>query len=233
MVKGVRCVTDADLLALQFSLQRIGMDGDGCLIRLPGPNPDGVPRVYCATLDGISTIYLRADVAQPLRQQLRALTPAQIRDDPAAVCAILAQQAPCGSVWRGSSAVAERAIGEDEHPDARALDPTVADERALLDAFDAEMAVYGWPVYAVVRDGRVVSACVSSREDGHGGEAWVQTLREARGRGYARQATAAWAHTLQGAGKVPFYSYSDDNVASAGVARSLGLRVYLVDVGYS
>ena len=37
-------MTDAELLALQFSLQRIGVDADGCLIRLPGPNPDGVPR---------------------------------------------------------------------------------------------------------------------------------------------------------------------------------------------
>jgi GNAT superfamily N-acetyltransferase len=225
-------VTDTDLLTLQFSLQRIGVDADGCLVRLPGPNPDGVPRVYCAALAGGSTVYFSADLPRALRRQLDALTPEQTCDDQAAVCAILAQQAPCGNVWRGSSAVATRTIGGDEHPDARALRPDVAEERALLESFDAEAAGYGWPVYAVIRDGRVVSACVSSREDTRGGEAWVQTLPGARGRGYARQATAAWAHALQDAGKLPLYSFSDDNLASAGVARSLGLRIYLRDVGY-
>ncbi|HEY2595240.1 MAG TPA: GNAT family N-acetyltransferase [Chloroflexota bacterium] len=225
-------MTDAELLALQFSLQRIGVDADGCLVRLPGPNPDGLPRVYCATLSGVSTVYFGAGVPRTLCQQLGTLTLDQIRDDGAAVCAILAQQAPCGNVWRGCSAVVTRAIGGDEHPDVRALHPEVAEERALLASFDAEVAGYGWPVYAVMRDGRVVSACVSSREDERGGEAWVQTLPEARGRGYARQTTAAWAHALQDAGKLPFYSFSDDNVASAGVASSLGLRVYLRDVGY-
>lgn len=225
-------MTDAELLTLQFSLQRIGLDATGSLIRLPGPNPDGVPRVYCASIDGGSTVYFRADVSAAIRLRLGSLSPLQIRNDPVLVCAILAQQAPCGDVWRGCSAVAARTFDSAEYSEARSLDPGSAQERALLDAFDAEVAGYGWTVYAVVRDGRVVSACVSSREDERAGEAWVQTLPDARGHGYARQATAAWAQALLDTGKVPFYSFSDDNVASAGVARSLGMRVYLRDVGY-
>lgn len=223
---------DRELLALQFSLQRIGLDAKNRLIRLPGPNPDGVPRLYCATLNDESLVYLGAAVPPDLRRHLEGLTVEEIREDQERVCTILARQAPCEGVWRGSSAVAERAVTDDEHRDVVMLRPAIAEERALLEGFDAEVAGYGWPVYAVVRDGRVVSACVSSREDQRGGEAWVQTLPEAQRRGYARQVTAAWAHALQAEGKLPFYSFSDENVASGAVARSLGLRIYLSDVGY-
>ena len=221
-----------ELLHLQFSLQRIGFDGEGNLIRLPGPNPDGVPRFYLGELDSGVVTYCSANMPRTVCDQLKALPLLQARDDTSAVCAILTHHAPCEGIWRGTSAVVTRPIADDEHRDVRLLDPRHASQRALLEAFDAEMAGYGWPAYAVVRNGRVVSACVSSREDERAGEAWVQTLAEERGHGYARQAVAAWAHALQRAGKLPFYSHGADNVASAGVARSLGLIPYLRDVGY-
>jgi hypothetical protein len=225
-------VGDLELLALQFSLQRIGLDPEGRLVRLPGPNPDGLPRLYGARFQGGSAVYFRADVPGDLRQRLAMFTPERMRSDEAAVCAILAAQAPCGVIWRGTSGVAIRTIASSEHLGVRTLHPAIPAERALLEAFDPEVAGYGWPAYVVEREGRVVSACVSSREDGRAGEAWVQTRPEARQLGYARQVTAAWAHALQEAGKLAFYSYSDENAASAGVARSLGLRLYLRDVGY-
>jgi hypothetical protein len=231
-VKEVVRVTGRDLLQMQFSLQRIGFDDQGLLIRLPGPNPDGIPRFYCGLLASGAVTYFRQDVPPPLRQQLGTLPPKRARDDVPAVCAILAQQAPCEGVWRGVSAVVAHPIGDEEHREVRPLDPRVADERALLAAFDVELAGYGWPAYAVVRGGRVLAACVSSREDDRAGEAWVQTRLEERGRGYGRQATAAWAHALQRAGKLPFYSHEEANVASAGVARSLGLQSFVRDVGY-
>jgi len=225
-------LTGNHLLLIQLALARIGLDAEERLIRLPGPHPDGIPRLYSGHLDEGAVIYYRHDLPRPIRDQLAALPPQQAREDHAAVCAILGQHAPCEGIWDGASYVVSRPIADAEHPNVQRLDPHNAVERALLLRFDPDVVAYGWPVYAVVVAGRVGAACVSSREDASAGEAWVQTLPELQGRGYARQATAAWAHALQRAGKIAFYSHSADNPASAGVAHSLGLHLYLRDVGY-
>jgi hypothetical protein len=78
-------------------------------------------------------------------------------------------------------------------------------------------------VYAITRDGKIVSACVSTREDTGCGEAWVCTDPQYRHRGLARQVVSAWAREMLAAGKVPFYSHKIDNTASAGLAGRLGL----------
>jgi hypothetical protein len=44
--------------------------------------------------------------------------------------------------------------------------------------------------------------------------------------------TAAWGCYLLQQGKIPFYSHVVGNLASQAVARSLGLRQYIADVGY-
>jgi hypothetical protein len=79
-------------------------------------------------------------------------------------------------------------------------------------------------VYAVEHEGKVVSACVSTREDENCGEAWVYTDPEYRNRGMARQVVGTWARNLIDSGKVPFYSHKLDNTASASLANALGLR---------
>jgi hypothetical protein len=78
-------------------------------------------------------------------------------------------------------------------------------------------------VYVIERDGKVVSACVSTREDQRCGEAWVCTDPQYRHRGLAGQVVSAWAKDMLASGKVPFYSHRIDNAASAGLARHLGL----------
>jgi RimJ/RimL family protein N-acetyltransferase len=79
-------------------------------------------------------------------------------------------------------------------------------------------------VYAIVRDGNIVSACVSARENDRCGEAWVYTAPGHRGRGFAQQVVRAWARSLLEADKVPFYSHKIENRASASLARRLGLQ---------
>jgi hypothetical protein len=78
-------------------------------------------------------------------------------------------------------------------------------------------------VYAMEHEGRVVSACVSTREDEHCGEAWVYTDPEYRNRGMARRVVSTWARSLMDSGKVPFYSHEKDNAASANLAGALDL----------
>ena len=79
-------------------------------------------------------------------------------------------------------------------------------------------------VYVIEREGKVVSACVSTRENEKCGEAWVFTAPEYRHQGFAQKVVNAWARSLMSADKVPFYSHKVDNTASAQLAGKLGLQ---------
>ena len=219
-----------ELLLLQLECERIGVvDGD-TLVRLPGERPDGIPRFYVAELASGVTRYYRDDLPTGARAELAALPAERARDDHAAVQRILARHAPCTNIWAGASYYfPDGVVSEADYPDVVALDWS---RRAEVERFDAEMLSFGWPVYAVLRDGEIAATCVSTREIERAGEAWVQTAPAYRGRGYARQVTAAWGAALLRRGKVAFYSHALDNAASAGVARTLGLTPYLHDVGY-
>ncbi|MGH7085065.1 MAG: GNAT family N-acetyltransferase [Acetobacteraceae bacterium] len=109
---------------------------------------------------------------------------------------------------------------------------TAGEHAELVARYDPELALDGRAAFAILRDGRIVASCISSRENATAGEAWVRTEEAYRGRGYARQVTAVWGAALQRAGKIAFYSHRLDNEASAGVARGLGLHPYVRDAGY-
>jgi RimJ/RimL family protein N-acetyltransferase len=79
-------------------------------------------------------------------------------------------------------------------------------------------------VYAMERDGKLVSACVSTRENDRCGEAWVYTDVQYRNQGFAQKVVNAWAASLMDEGKVPFYSHKIENEASANLAGKLGLH---------
>lgn len=79
-------------------------------------------------------------------------------------------------------------------------------------------------VYAIECDGRIISACVSARENEFCGEAWVYTDPEFRKQGNAQKVVGAWAKSLISAGKVPFYSHKIQNIASANLANRLGFQ---------
>ncbi len=82
----------------------------------------------------------------------------------------------------------------------------------------------GEQVFAVERDGRIVSACASARENEFCGEAWVFTESAHRNQGLAGKVVNAWAASLMTARKIPFYSHKRENTASAGLAAHLGLQ---------
>jgi hypothetical protein len=81
----------------------------------------------------------------------------------------------------------------------------------------------GLPMMAIVRDGRAVSICTSAAVSQTAHSAGVETLAAYRGRGFARQAVAAWARAVQTLGAVPFYATTFDNLSSQRVASRLGL----------
>lgn len=221
----------AELLRIQLELECIGEDADGLLVRIPGAHPDGVPRFYAAEHAEDRLCRCSHEVPPEVRAELLALPFERARDDAQVVCRLLAQHAPCAGIWRGRSYVFPAAFTALAH-DGAALRLTER-ETPLIERFDAELLDFPPPVFAVVVDGEIVSACVSSRENTRAGEAWVQTAPAYRGRGYARQVTAAWGASLVRRGKIAFYSHAQENAASAAVARGLGLEHYLTDTGYS
>ena len=79
-------------------------------------------------------------------------------------------------------------------------------------------------VYSIEQDEKIVSACVSAREDERCGEAWVYTDPRYRHHGFARQVVSVWAQDMIVAGKIPFYSHKIENLASANLARRLSLE---------
>ncbi len=88
-------------------------------------------------------------------------------------------------------------------------------------------------IFAIVRDGRMVSSCWSVRENVQAGECYVFTEPEYRRRGYARQTVVAWACSLQAMNKLPFYSHEENNTASWAVAKALKLIPCFEVVSYN
>jgi RimJ/RimL family protein N-acetyltransferase len=85
------------------------------------------------------------------------------------------------------------------------------------------------PALAAFIDEHAVSIGFTSRLTPRAAHAGVNTLEAFRGQGHASRVVAAWAITVREMGRVPLYNTSWDNLASQGVARRLGLRLYGVD----
>ena len=98
---------------------------------------------------------------------------------------------------------------------------------------DPEIVAFGFSgladkVYAIEREGTILSACVSSRQNSQAAEAWVFTHPDHRRKGFAQQVVMAWARSLQCEGVVPFYSHDLANINSANLASKIGL-IHLFD----
>jgi hypothetical protein len=104
-------------------------------------------------------------------------------------------------------------------------------ENPLVQAFG--FGRFAEHVYAIEREGRIASACVSTLENGECGEAWVYTDSQNRRHGFAQRVVGAWAQNMIAAGKVPFYSHKVENTASANLAKSLGLEPVFEEISIS
>jgi len=218
------------LIHLQLALECIGLDGDGLLVRIPGPDPDVIARVYAYRHAGGHSLYFRRDVSPAVRAALTALGAEVVFHDQDQVRSLLALDAACDQVnaWHtytfpqtfGSAGLGEAIQLQESH-------------RALIEAYSAGMDVTRRAVYAIIRDGQIVSTCGSVRKNEQAGECYTYTLAAYRGRGYGRQVTAAWGVRLVQQGKVAFYSHLRENSASRSVAQGLGLEPCFAGVAYS
>lgn len=97
----------------------------------------------------------------------------------------------------------------------------------LINAFEPESAVYFLapqraPCIGVVVDGRLVSIAHSSRQTPAACELGIDTLPEARRRGYGAAATILWTALVQQEELIPTYSAFAWNTASLQLAKATG-----------
>ena len=113
-----------------------------------------------------------------------------------------------------------------------------ADEVKLYTKTDPRIQAFNFggfteQVHAIERDGRIVSACVSAKENHRCGEAWVTTDENYRHQGLAQKVVSTWARDLVLTGKIPLYSHKITNFGSAKLAKRLGLEPVFEEITIS
>lgn len=219
-----------DLICLHLALECVGLNEHNRLVRLPGPNPDTLHRVYVARHSEGDSVFFQDGLPEDLQVQLAGLPVTDFFESPDRIRAILAANGPCEEIHVGRSYVFPTLPDPDDFTgvvDLAQINPHVVEQ------YDPGLVGTEKEVFCILCDGLIASTCESSRENEWAGEAWVRTLPEYRRRGFARQVTAAWGNRLIQQGKVPFYSHRWENTASQAVARSLGLFQYIADAGYA
>jgi RimJ/RimL family protein N-acetyltransferase len=223
------------LIRLHLALECVGIDPSGELVRIPGPNPDTLHRVYVTRHAQGDEIFFQAGLPAETRRQLLQLPVSIFFEQPECVQAILAGDWPCDSFHIGKSYVFSESARRFPWPDVvrlSQLDP------ALVQRYDPRIDVSQAEVFGIVAGqgttgAEIAATCESSRENEQAGEAWVRTREAFRRRGFASQVTAAWGNWLLQHGKTPFYSHRWDNLASQAVAQRLRLLLYVQDAGYA
>lgn len=109
--------------------------------------------------------------------------------------------------------------------------PLTSQDRSLVEAFQpGSLNDYfhpeRYPLIGVVISGRLLSLAHSSRHTSEACELGIDTLPEARRRGYALAATILWTRAVIQEGLVPLYSALAENTASLRLAAAAGYRVF-------
>ncbi|GCE27393.1 hypothetical protein KDA_28770 [Dictyobacter alpinus] len=110
--------------------------------------------------------------------------------------------------------------------------PLTRDDYPLMESSEAGWGDYFLqehvaPVFGVVEDHRVVSIAHSSRRTKQACELGVETLPQARHRGFALAVTLLWANAIKQEGLIPFYSAMAENSSSLKLAHSAGYRPFV------
>lgn len=192
---------------------------------LPDTDTHSPPwRLYLAHLPGEQSVRLwRADVAPTTRQSVRERAEAAlalprdaaISDESISREVALARHATPRITSEAASRIARRITREDAEVLGRLtryVDFYLSDECA--------------PVYIVIEDGRIACMAHSSRRHKHVCELGIDTVPEARRRGYALAATVLWAEAVAAEGREPLYSASAENAASLALAYAAGYRPF-------
>jgi predicted GNAT family acetyltransferase len=180
--------------------------------------------LYLARLtDGQRVRLWRADVAETAREALvaraeAALAPPSeesVADERISREVALVRREPPRLDSRAASMIARRLTSADREMLSR-----------LTQYVDYYLGEECAPVFIVVEDGQIVCLAHSSRRREHACELGIDTLPDARRRGYALAATVLWTKAVAAEGREPFYSALAENSASLALAHAAGYRPF-------
>ncbi len=215
------------------------LDAAGRLLAVNESGAPAAPRLFIGrTTEGI-VWHCRHDLPASLVDEIDALLAAEPPSAELSVplrCneqlrGLLNAHAPITSVWSGPAWYCPEGIAA----------PRPVETTQLADGAAMAKHYPGWardfadsqPCIAVLDGDDAVAVCCSSRLSPDAAEAGADTLPGYRGRGYAASAVATWATAIRATGRIPLYSTSWDNVASQGVAQTLGLIGYGADLSFT
>ncbi len=214
------------LIQLQLELQSIPSTSNGPLTRRPELDPDEISRVLIVQHNGNRLIFLPHELPSYFRERLEEFARETASPDLLTIIHWIANQLPGSQVRGWRTCIFPDSLTPADYPDAVALS---GGRPVPSSASQPELESESHTAFGILVEGQVVSTCRSIRENVRAAEAWVCTLPAWRKRGYGRQVTAAWAHSLQKRCRVPFYSYVPENRAAQALAQSLGL-VHVFDL---
>jgi hypothetical protein len=188
---------DEELVRLQIELE-YRVEGDG-LVPFPGSTEQARFIVY--RFKGGFTRFYRIDIPVQLRLELGRIDPAQVFASPGLVQEIMTAYSRCAFAGIFESCVFVQLPTVEAYPNVE------QDGKRFIIRVDDEVACWAW----------------SERTNDRSAEVAVETLPAYRRRGFARQVVSAVAVSEMEKGKVVFYSYKIDNLASRALGRSLGV----------
>ncbi|HEY0754427.1 MAG TPA: GNAT family N-acetyltransferase [Ktedonobacteraceae bacterium] len=192
-------------------------------VELLGSGPQPSWRLYLAKLAGEQIAIWRPDVAAFEQEALLMQAREALALPPAS------QLAPRFSREVALHQVASPTISLATAQDlARLLTP---DDRALVETFTPGYSEYFFhpdcrPLVGVVVGDHLLSLAHSSRWTPQACELGIDTLLEARRKGYALAATLLWTTQVSQENLIPFYSADAANAASLGLASAAGYRAF-------
>lgn len=222
-------INPVSILLTHMRLECIGVTPDGLMERIPGPYPDDIANFYIVKHASGFSAFMSKELPPKIREYLKTVPVEKAFVDNESVRGILGDLYPKDGPRKGKSYIFPANLDPKLFPDAVLLSGA---HKELFKEFESGSKFPKNAAFGIIVNGKLVCVCESSKENDEAAESWIRTLEEYRGKGYARQATLAWAYNLHQTGKIPFYSHKESNFQSQAVARSLGLIQYSDEVIY-
>jgi RimJ/RimL family protein N-acetyltransferase len=204
-----------EYLFLQMKLEGKGYNQDGLLSSL-GPGSEDIPLIILAKgNDGKQISFYSSSTPSEIQNDIKnhKIT---FSDSEQLIGQIHSHNIPI-KVGRYKTYIFPEIIEEQNTNEVLCL--SKSDTRVI----DFGFSGLGNSIYTLLRDGVIVAACVSTRENNECAESWVFTSPENRRKGFAQKVVLAWAKGNRGSGIIPFYSHENDNIPSMELASKLGL----------
>lgn len=198
----------------QLRLECVGFDDEGLLIRIPGQDPDEIARLQAYEHSDGFDIYFRQDVPQDIRNKISSFPPSLLFQDGERGRSVIDELLHCPKIIIYETYIFKHL------PEENLLADVVVIEDVGLGAKGAANR----PVFAIVKDGRIISSCVSTRENDESAECYTYSEEGFRQLGFGWRVTTAWGRHQLLKSKIPFYSHEGDNLDSRALANSLNLE---------